>query len=297
MAATLAILGGGAIGQLLAMDLCQQQHSPVLLTRPDSASGIIRHQMQRLDGSVQHHSLLHAPSNQPQHCDAVLITTKAYQAEAALAPVLAWLPASTPIVLLHNGMGPQQRLAQRFPTHNWWAGMLTDGALKREAHSVNHTGQGVRYLGPLAGQGRMPEAVTDIGFVSEAAILPRLWQKLAVNALINPLTACYGCANGELIRPGYRAELQRLSDELAAVAKAEGITMTAEQILTWCLSVAEATCGNRSSMLQDIGANRSTEIDAISGFVVERAQAHGLNADAHQHNLTRVRQLSDRAQA
>ncbi|SDK31060.1 ketopantoate reductase [Ferrimonas sediminum] len=292
MATTLAILGGGAIGQLLAMDLCQHRHSPLLLTRPETTARIIQHQLQRLDGSIQQASLPHAPSNQPQHCDAVLVTTKAYQAESALTPVLAWLPPSTPIVLLHNGMGPQQRLAQRFPEHNWWAGMLTDGALKLESHSVRHTGQGVRYLGPLSGQGQLPDALTEIGFISEAAILPRLWQKLAVNALINPLTACYGCTNGELARPGHRAELQRLSDELAAVAKAEGIAMEAEQILAWCLSVAEATCSNRSSMLQDVSAKRPTEIDAISGFVVERARAHGLCADAHRHNLDRVSQLS-----
>jgi 2-dehydropantoate 2-reductase len=40
--------------------------------------------------------------------------------------------------------------------------------------------------------------------------------------------------------------------------------------------VIESTAANTSSMLQDIRAQRLTEIDYISGFLLRRARTHGL---------------------
>jgi 2-dehydropantoate 2-reductase len=43
-----------------------------------------------------------------------------------------------------------------------------------------------------------------------------------------------------------------------------------------CHQVIESTAENISSMLQDIRAQRHTEIDYITGFLLKRARAHGL---------------------
>jgi len=60
-----------------------------------------------------------------------------------------------------------------------------------------------------------------------------------------------------------------------AVARAQGVSVR-EDAVDHVLAVAEATAANRSSMGQDVDQKRTTEIDAINGYVVRSAEALGL---------------------
>ncbi|BDY03952.1 2-dehydropantoate 2-reductase [Ferrimonas sp. YFM] len=291
MAEPVAIVGGGAIGQLMAGLLAQQGIEAVIIGRPGSHNEVRAHQLTTLEGERFHHKVRHLTPDALPPSQALLVTTKAYQAQEAATPLLSKVTGDTPIVLLHNGLGPQQTLARDFPEHNWWAGTLTDGALRQGQGAVKHTGLGQRFAGSLRHRGPLPEALAAIGFERDDNIELRLWHKLAVNALINPLTALHRCPNGELTQARYLPTLTRLSDELARVAASQGVPMEAQEILALGLKVAEATAQNRSSMLSDVEAGRPTEIEAISGFVVALADDAGIEVPTHRDNLDRVRAL------
>lgn len=294
MAEPIAIVGGGAIGQLMAGLLAQKGIDTVIIGRPGSDNEVREHQLTTLEGQRFHHRVRHLPPDAMPTCQALLVTTKAYQVQDALTPLLPGVAPHTPIILLHNGLGPQQRLARRFPEHNWWAGTLTDGGLRQGRDGVTHTGLGQRFAGPLHHQDALPEALAAIGFELDDNIELRLWHKLAVNALINPLTALHRCPNGALTRPEFLATLTTLSDELAQVAASRGVPLEADEVLALGLKVANATARNRSSMLSDVEAGRPTEIEAISGFVVALADLADIEVPAHRDNLDRVRALEPR---
>ncbi|MBD3743590.1 hypothetical protein IE980_04885 [Klebsiella pneumoniae] len=101
-----------------------------------------------------------------------------------------------------------------------------------------------------------------------------IWRKLAVNCVINPLTALKGCKNGDL--RDYTQEVAAICREVAAVMEREGIHTSAENLLFYVEQVIESTAENISSMLQDVRAQRHTEIDYITGFLLNRARAHGV---------------------
>ena len=59
--------------------------------------------------------------------------------------------------------------------------------------------------------------------------------------------------------------------------------------------VAEALAGQHSSTAQDIARGKPTEIDALNGYVVARAQALGIDVPVNRtlHALVKLREAGD----
>ena len=77
--------------------------------------------------------------------------------------------------------------------------------------------------GALAQQ--LAHQLSQAGLAATAVddIRSRLWQKLAVNAAINPLVALNGIYNGELRGAAYAGCVEAVAEEVAAIMLAEGI--------------------------------------------------------------------------
>ena len=126
----------------------------------------------------------------------------------------------------------------------------------------------------------MKAAKFNVDVVDDAQSL--VWGKLVVNAAINPLTALLRVPNGELLERSSAREMMRaLADEVAQVAKAEGIRLPFPDPAAAAEEVAFKTAGNHSSMLQDVLRGAPTEIDAICGAVTRTAQKHNLQVPAN----------------
>ncbi|NTV76499.1 MAG: 2-dehydropantoate 2-reductase [Methanothrix sp.] len=102
------------------------------------------------------------------------------------------------------------------------------------------------------------------------------YYKLLVNAVINPVTAMTRRQNGIVLSPTLRSSVQAVLAEAVAVAAAEGLAIQEEAAVELVFSVAEKTAANTSSMLQDVLRGRSTEIEAINGYLVRQAEKHGI---------------------
>ncbi|SDO65100.1 2-dehydropantoate 2-reductase [Halomonas shengliensis] len=277
------IVGPGAIGRLLALRLASAGHEVVMIGRrplPDHQT-LITPEGDAL--AVKLPTRVAPPDEAP--C-VVHLTTKAYAAETAFAGLAARLDAASPLVLWQNGFTAQPRLTDRHPGPVLCA-TTTEGAFVEDDRRVVHAGHGETALGAL--DGRHTELAASLAVTLGAAGLPtsavpdirrRLWQKLAVNAAINPLVAYHRVRNGELRDPCYRDEVEAVIVEVAAVMAAEGVTppqgdgLAGWRALIW--KVVTATAGNRASMLQDVLADRPTEHEAILGPLLEAATRHGL---------------------
>jgi 2-dehydropantoate 2-reductase len=233
----------------------------------------------------------------------LLVCTKAQQTLDAIKTIRSRLAPNAVIVLLQNGMGVRE-LLQRDLSINGLNDVVilhalsTEGAFRTGRFHVTHAGLGETVIGAIdTAQHNIAQHVTQtlqcerpIRCVSD--IQDRLWLKLAVNSVINPLTALHRCRNGELLQlPNFDAIVSKLCAELAMVARAEHIALNDERMRKEIYRVTQMTAHNKSSMLQDIEAGRPTEIDFINGFIVERAQAHALPCREHADLLNAVRAL------
>jgi len=137
------------------------------------------------------------------------------------------------------------------------------------------------------------KAITDAPMLNAKAVDAKglfvlQLQKLAVNALINPLTVIFHCKNGELAEPSNPNYLfiRRLQE--AMIAEISAVFLTLEEIKGAAEKIREmfstegirmsvqdvmwVTRENRSSMLQDVEKGRDTEVDWINGWVVKRGR-------------------------
>jgi 2-dehydropantoate 2-reductase len=214
----------------------------------------------------------------------VLVTVKAFDLQAALEQLAPKLDASHLVVVLQNGLGIgdlARRVLRRYVVR---AVTFTAASFEEPGHvALNALGKtyfpAQKELLNLWDSCAIPAvAVQDMGIY--------VWRKLALNAVINPLSAVLGVRNGELRR--LRQTTFELVAELVPVARAEGIGLDLEETFSKVLASMEQTGSNRSSMLQDVRAHRVTEIEWINGAVVRLARKHGIAVPRHQQLLELV---------
>lgn len=287
----IVILGPGAIGRLWAYQLHKAGHQVALWgTQPAGEYCLIQDELAPITLAYNQPATL-------EHADLLLVCVKAWQVGTALLPLLDKLAPQTILLFIHNGMGALDTLTERLSDHPLLMATTTHGALKQGAHHVMHTGQGTTQLGAVNAQGERCDFLVDVLNHALPHVLwtdnirYALWHKLAINCVINPLTAIENCRNGQLANANYRPLLNQLINELVGVMQAEQVPIEPQQLTESIDRVIEATSQNYSSMQQDIAQQRPTEIDFITGYVIKKAAQHGLTVPLNQHLYQQVHSL------
>ncbi|MFB6303541.1 MAG: ketopantoate reductase family protein [Haloferacaceae archaeon] len=239
--------------------------------------------------------------------DLAVVTVKAFDTAAA-AEALATGDVSA-VLSLGNGMGNEATLADRLDAPVV-AGTTALGAALEAPGRVAWLGRGETAVGPWADGGTEDGSAGDRGESAAraarragaalrvaglpttvtGAIRERLWEKLAANAAINPLTALGGVRNGAVFDPPLDGVAAAAAREAAAAARASGVALSDGTAVGAARRVARATADNRSSMAQDLAAGRRTEVDAINGHVVEALGADAAPVNATLAALVRARE-------
>ena len=107
---------------------------------------------------------------------------------------------------------------------------------------------------------------------------PRLWLKLAANAVLNPLTALWDCENGEVLaRAEGREAAQQVCEEVQAVCAHLAVSDAAAGLRVSDLTgfvheCAAANARNLSSMCMDVRNGRRTEIEQLNGWIERKTR-------------------------
>ncbi|KAA9405419.1 ketopantoate reductase family protein [Haloarcula sp. CBA1131] len=271
----IVVVGAGSLGSLVG-GLLAREHDVTLVGREPHAGSVSENGLSVV-GTEEFRVRPGAQTTIPQRADLALVTVKAYDT-AAVAADLADCTLDA-CLSLQNGMGNEERLAAELDCPVL-AGTCSYGARLREPGTVAFTGRGDIVLGDRNG-GRSATA-DDVGAAFRAAGIEttvvadmptRLWEKLAVNAGINAVTALARVANGALADSPADNIAADAVRETAAVAREQGIDLSDERAVSLVERVVDDTAANHSSMYQDISDGRQTEIDAINGYVAATATA------------------------
>ena len=248
----------------------------------------------------------------------LVVAVKSPQTVAALSVVAHRLNRQSTIVFLQNGMGILEEINDNvFPDigtrPNYMLGILSHGLYEVSTFKTVHAGIGTTALGllPRGSQTNSTEikqprrspavlpassryllrtltrspALVAVGF-HPADLLQLQIEKLAINAIINPLTVIFDCTNGDLrfnfaITRVMRLLLSEISLVIRSLPELQDVPnllvrFSPDRLEHLVVSIAERTASNNSSMLQDVRLGKITEVDYINGYIIRRGEELGI---------------------
>ncbi|MEH6571460.1 MAG: 2-dehydropantoate 2-reductase N-terminal domain-containing protein, partial [Halioglobus sp.] len=145
------ILGAGSIGSLFAAALSDAGCSTTLIIRnnveesdnTEPPGTFYLHQ----NGQQRKFVLPVSPAREDNYISHLLLTTKAYDAGAALAGIAHRLDERSNILILANGMGVLEELKAEISYPRYYCGTTTEGAYRQSSKEYIHAGSGVTKIG------------------------------------------------------------------------------------------------------------------------------------------------------
>ncbi|MFJ9104237.1 ketopantoate reductase family protein [Streptomyces sp. NPDC102405] len=293
---TLAVLGPGGTGGLLAALLARAGHRVICLAGDDTANTLRTAGLQVRSGTFGDFTTsVEADTELREPVDACLIAVKHTSLHSALDRVEPTVLGDGLVVPLLNGVEHPATLRTRYRPDRVAPAVIRVESTRIAPGVIEHgspfaeldlTGDGV----PRERLDALASALAEAGprtrvLDDESAAL---WAKMSFLAPFALLTTLHGLPLGE-VRTRHREELTALVEETAAVSAACGGPADPAQALARYDAFPPRT---KSSMQRDAEAGRPLELDAIGGALLRAADRHGLKVPV----TTRVvRELADAA--
>jgi 2-dehydropantoate 2-reductase len=225
---------------------------------------------------AQNHPLIYSDQTNIKSADIILLCLKSFHIASAIKNIAEDISPQCIVILAHNGIGTFEAVAKLLPSKQVIVAMLTThGSLRSAPLTISHTGIGQSDIGLLSGElsslqqeqltRQLNSALPHVSFHQN--IVKKQWLKLAINCVINPITAINNIDNGEVNDKKFRKQINSLLTEIIELSQAINIDLVFTDLQVMVHKVALATAKNCSSMRSDVLAGRSTEVDYINGYI------------------------------
>lgn len=247
-------MGNGAVGTAAAVAL-SASYEVVLAGPPGTHQSETLHMVEGLGEAVIPRTAI----DRIQEPSTVVAALKAFDIGAAV-PFIADFCRGR-LLCLSNGLGLEKEWGLLSNSVEY--AVLTAGFLKTGEYSVAFTGGKV-----LCRRNGLAERLFRGSFICTEScedMEEARWAKWYANSVINPLGALAGVANYRLRESQMGSLIQPLQAELEMIMPSETSILLGRRILNDLLDNSRNYC----SMLQDLEAGRTTEIDYLTGYCLK----------------------------
>jgi 2-dehydropantoate 2-reductase len=288
-----ALLGLGAIGTLYAAQIVARDPTCLRIIADAQRIARFRADPPSLNGRRLHLKYV-SPDNPGPTADLVLVAVKAPALSSALPAIAPVLSDTTQILPLLNGITAQDVLANAFGWARVLHGFVNCNSAMRIGHAVVQQGTAKIVFGEALNEPPSARVTAVAAFFSRLGIAHDIpadmrsaqWRKFILNIGLNQAQAVFRAPNRELQRNPAAMQLARtLMDEAAAVAVALGIPGMNQVPKRVEKLIRSLPPNEKTSMLQDVEANRHPEIDLLAGTICRLGRELGIPTPANESVL------------
>lgn len=277
---TVAVLGPGGIGGLLAALLSRAGHRVICLAGDETAKALRTTGIRVRSGLFGDFTAeVEADTELREPVDACLITVKATALDTALTRVPPKVLGDALVVPFLNGVEHPRPLRARYGADRVAPAVIRVESTRVAAGEIQHASPfaEIDLTGDAVPDDRLDALARTLGSAGPTTrVLPdetaALWAKMSFLAPFALLTTRHALPLGG-VRTVHREELTSLVEETAAVSRACGGPADPAQALARYDAFLP---GTKSSMQRDAEAGRPLELDAIGGALLRAAEEHGV---------------------
>ncbi len=296
------LIGLGALGAVLAEHLSRGGLS--IIADPARAARL-RAEPVHINGRTLDVTICSPEDSVTIPADLIIVAVKWAQLPAAIAAMRPFVGAQTIILSAMNGIESEAVLGAAFGADKLLYGFSVEVDAVRQGHVITYSRPGTLVFGEALNNppsARVAAIKAHFDFCGLPSRVPEnmqreLWWKFLLNVSVNQVTAVLRMPYG-VFREGnehVRALVRDSGREVVALARAEGIGLTDEDIETFFPILARLDPEKKTSMLQDVEAGRVTENEMLGEAVLRKCAAHGLAAPVNGWLARLIAALDSRA--
>ena len=304
----IAVLGAGAMGMLFGGYLSQKNEVYLIEVNEERVRFINENglQVREKDGSDgRYYPKAVSNTDGIGPVDLIIVFVKAMFTVDALTSNRGLIGPDTYIMTLQNGAGHEAKLLQFADEKHVIIGSTQHNSSIIENGHVNHGGSGKTSIGLPGGGSQVLQPIADAftacGFecVTSNEVKKQIWTKLFTNTAASSLTAVLQVPLGYIYSDPAAHELMiKLCREAVAVANAEGFARFDEaEVIAGVETVCKNAPNGYTSIYADVRDGRRTEVDTISGSVVDAAHALNVPVPCHEMIVSLIHALERRPRA
>jgi 2-dehydropantoate 2-reductase len=291
------VFGAGAIGGFIAGALARSGVQVGVVARGNHLKAIQQHGLQIESVLGRFEARVAAAEDLREFDDVayVLLTFKSHQWRGVLPQFEKAIKSGATIVTLQNGLpfwyerdralesvDPGGCIRAAIPYEQIIGGVVHTSGSVPQPGFIRQSGNMLYPIGEL--DGSTSPRITELSKYFERAgmhapvepdIRRLVWRKLLGNLSLNPISALTRATVLSMLNdPATRAILRAIIEEGLSVARAAGIEVgvSAEERLNMANHIADV----KTSMLQDLEAEKSLELEPICGATIEIAHQYGV---------------------
>jgi 2-dehydropantoate 2-reductase len=285
-----AIVGSGAVGGYFGAKLAHSGQDVTFIARGAHLEAIRAqglHVRSPTLGDFTVHAPAHEDTSKVGPVDVVLFTVKAYDNREALALLPPLIDAHTVVLTLQNGVDSVEEVAAVVGESHVLGGTTYVATAVDSPGVIAQTGVHRSIIfGEVFGERAMSQrvrAIADVMAPADIIVTPvpdgrvPIWDKFVYLAPFSGFTGAARLPIGAIWNdPDVQEMFYAAAREVAAIAAAEGVTLSPDRFTTLKEYMDSIPPSTRSSLLIDLQIGKRIEVEALQGAAVRRAAKHGL---------------------
>jgi len=297
----ITVLGAGAMGSLFGGYLSENNEVTVLDVSVPIVEAINKHGViiKEKDGSIStYYPRATDDASSIGTQDLIIVFVKSMFTVDALERNINLIGPETYLMSLQNGAGHESKLNSFVEKDRVIIGSTQHNSSVIEPGVVYHGGSGMTSIGLLEGTceilGEIAQNFTKCGFEckTETNIQKQIWEKLFTNTAASSLTAIIQVPLGFIYTDSNSNFIMRnLCREAVEVANCLGLGFDLNEVIEKVQTVLINAPNGYTSIYADIRNGRKTEVDTISGSIVDVANELGIPVPYHEMTVKCIHAL------